>query len=68
MNRRVVFSILRKDYKPKDGIKEDNPFPEIQLNNDLIEGGGEDGDIDTGDKKNEKTTTMPGGNPDKQKN
>jgi peptidoglycan-associated lipoprotein len=68
MNRRVVFSILRKDYKPKDGIKEDNPFPEIQLNNDLIEGGGEDGDIDTGDKKNEKTTTMPGGNPDKPKN
>jgi peptidoglycan-associated lipoprotein len=39
INRRVVFSILRKDYKPKEGGQQENLFPEIQLNNSDDEGG-----------------------------
>ncbi len=55
INRRVVFSILRKDYKPKDGANpNDNPFPDIQLNNSDTEGGEDGGDSNIGDSINEK--------------
>ncbi|MCC7301693.1 MAG: OmpA family protein [Bacteroidia bacterium] len=59
INRRVVFSILRKDYKPKDGGVNENPFPEIQLNDSDSEGGDEDGDSNIGDTKNEKKGEVP---------
>ncbi len=60
INRRVVFSILRKDYKPKDGTNPtDNPFPEIQLNGSGTEGGDEGGDDGIDGPKT--TTVNPGG-------
>ena len=66
-NRRVVFSIIRKDYKPKEGTSPtDNPFPEIQMNGSTNEGGeeGGDSDINEGDKQtdvpvNNNTQTPP---------
>jgi peptidoglycan-associated lipoprotein len=74
INRRVVFSIIRKDYKPKDGQNpNDNPFPEIQMNNSNSEGGDENGDADIkeGDNKtdvpnNTNNTNVPDPNKPKQ--
>ena len=72
INRRVAFSILRKDYKPKEGTGvNDNPFPEIEMNNSEKEGGDDEGDSNIGDSKNEKKGEVPNTPPpppDKPKN
>ncbi|MEW6469369.1 MAG: OmpA family protein [Bacteroidota bacterium] len=55
INRRVVFSVLRKDYVPKDGVKEENPFPDIQMD----KSSDNETDDDEGDQQEQPKDNAP---------